>query len=30
LNPGLDSRFDLDARLEAEAHSYLWLAEASR
>jgi NTE family protein len=30
LNPAADSAFNLDARLEAEAHSYLWLAEASR
>ena len=30
LQPKADSTFDLEARLEAEAHSYLWLAEASR
>lgn len=30
LNPPVDSKFDFEARLEAEAHSYLWLAEASR
>lgn len=30
LNPAADSSFDFEARLEAEAHSYLWLAEASR
>lgn len=30
LQPGTDSKLDLDTRLEAEAHSYLWLAEASR
>jgi NTE family protein len=30
LNPSTDSAFGLEARLEAEAQSYLWLAEASR
>ncbi len=30
LHPVADSTFDLEARLEAEAHNYLWLAEASR
>jgi NTE family protein len=30
LHPAQESDSDFDARLEAEAHSYLWLAEASR
>jgi NTE family protein len=30
LNPAGESAFDFEARLEAEAKSYLWLAEASR
>ncbi|MGB9466315.1 MAG: patatin-like phospholipase family protein [Candidatus Acidiferrum sp.] len=30
LNPPQDSHAEFQARLEAEAHSYLWLAEASR
>lgn len=30
LNPAGESAFDFEARLEAEAQSYLWLAEASR
>jgi predicted acylesterase/phospholipase RssA len=30
LNPAMVSTSEFAARLEAEAHSYLWLAEASR
>jgi predicted acylesterase/phospholipase RssA len=30
LNPTQHSSLEFEARLEAEAHSYLWLAEASR
>lgn len=30
LNPAMESTSEFAARLEAEAHSYLWLAEASR
>ncbi|MGB2590904.1 MAG: patatin-like phospholipase family protein [Candidatus Acidiferrum sp.] len=30
LNPSHESHVELESRLDAEAHSYLWLAEASR
>jgi hypothetical protein len=30
LNPPQDARTEFQARVEAEAQSYLWLAEASR